>query len=322
VLRQLPAVAVLRRVWVQQYVVRETTLHWRSAEDLPPNARLIVSPYDPDARMSSKRDTRWTGYKAHLTETCAADRPNLVPQVSTTAATTPDGQLTRSMHTDLAARELLPGEHIVDTSYMDVDLLLTSRQTQQVTMTGPLPPATSWQARANQGFAYTQFAVDWDRQQVTCPQGQTSVVWRPGKDDEGRAIITIKFAPRACLACPMRAQCTQTATRPRLLKIRAREQYAALQAARAEQTTAAFKARYAVRAGIEGTISQGVHVFDLRHARYRGLAKTQLQQLLIGVALSLARLLAWWAGRPRAKTRQPRFAALLHHQPLPAPLCA
>jgi transposase len=308
--RTLPAVAVLRRVWLQQYVVREDRLCWRSAEELPPNARLIVSPYDVDARMSIKRDTRWTGYKAHLTETCDAARPNLVTQVATTAATTADGQLTATIHAELAARKLLPGEHLVDTSYMEVGVLVTSRQAYGLTLTGPLPPDTSWQARADQGFAASAFAVDWDQQQATCPQGQTSVSWRPGTDEDGRSVITIKFDPHTCRVCPVHAQCTQRATQQRLLKLRPQEQHEALQAARTEQSTAAFKARYALRAGVEGTISQGVHVFDLRHARYRGLAKTRLQHLLIGLALSLARLLAWWAGRPRATTRPSRFATL------------
>lgn len=316
--RDLPAAAVLRQVWAQQYLLEAAALRWRREAELPPNADLIVSPHDPDARMSIKRGMRWTGYKAHLTETCDADTPNLVTQVATTAATTADGQLTAAIQADLAARALLPGEHIVDTSYMDVDLLLRSRQAYGLTMTGPLPPDTSRQARAGQGFAVPQFAVDWERQQATCPQGKTSAGWRPGTDEDGRSVLTIWFARRDCLACPVRAPCTQAADGPRRLKIRPQAQYEAMQAARAEQTTAAFKARYAVRAGVEGTISQGVHVFDLRQARYRGLAKTHLQHLLIGVALSLARLLAWWAGRPRAQTRQVRFAALRPRRPLPA----
>jgi len=41
----------------------------------------------------------------------------------------------------------------------------------------------------------------------------------------------------------------------------------ALQAARTRQATPAFKEQYAVRAGIEGTISYAVHTCDLRHAR-------------------------------------------------------
>jgi transposase len=63
--------------------------------------------------------------------------------------------------------------------------------------------------------------------------------------------------------------------------------------ARQRQTTQEFKERYAIRAGVEGTLSQGLRAFDLRQARYIGSAKTHLQHLIIATAINLARLLDW-----------------------------
>jgi len=57
----------------------------------------------------------------------------------------------------------------------------------------------------------------------------------------------------------------------------------------------AFKKRYARRAGIEATLSQGVRAFGLRRARYRGIEKTTLQHIMTAVAVNLARLVAWWS---------------------------
>lgn len=54
----------------------------------------------------------------------------------------------------------------------------------------------------------------------------------------------------------------------------------------------------------------GAELFDLRHCRYIGLAKTRLQHVLTAVALNIVRLEAWWTGQPLAKTRISRFAAL------------
>ena len=68
-LREVPAVDILRRVWIQQFYAPEPRVRWRAAEDLPPGALLINSPYDPEARFSVKRDITWTGYKARVTET-------------------------------------------------------------------------------------------------------------------------------------------------------------------------------------------------------------------------------------------------------------
>jgi transposase len=68
--------------------------------------------------------------------------------------------------------------------------------------------------------------------------------------------------------------------------------------------------QYDKRAGIEGTLSQGIRAFGLRQCRYRGLPKTRLQHLAIAAAINIDRLAAWLDGRPHAHTRTSRFAAL------------
>ncbi len=83
-----------------------------------------------------------------------------------------------------------------------------------------------------------------------------------------------------------------------------------MQAARREQATPQFWELYKLRAGIEGTLSQGVRRCDLRQARYRGAAKTHLQNVLVAAALNLVRVIAWLMETPLAATRRSRFAAL------------
>ena len=68
-LRELPSVKVLRQVWIQQYYVQDGQVRWRRGRDLPPSKQLICTPYDTDARYRTKRDTHWTGYGVHLSET-------------------------------------------------------------------------------------------------------------------------------------------------------------------------------------------------------------------------------------------------------------
>ena len=126
----------------------------------------------------------------------------------------------------------------------------------------------------------------------------------------GNLIIYISFGRKDCQACSSREQCTRSSTSPRKISIRPREQHEALRQARERQTTEGFQERYAARAGIEGTISQGVRVCDLRRSRYIGLTKTHLQNLLVATALNLIRITTWLRGDPLAKTQCSPFAHL------------
>jgi transposase len=95
------------------------------------------------------------------------------------------------------------------------------------------------------------------------------------------------------------------------MKLRPRDQHEALQVARKRQTTEAFKQLYAARAGIEGTLSQAVRAFGLRHTNYSGQAKTHLQHILIAIAINIVRVVAWLWEIPRTTTRQSPFARLV-----------
>jgi len=307
-----PAVATLRAVWLQQYYGPHD-VRWRADAAMPPQARLITSPYDVEARFATKRETSWTGYKVHLSETCDDDAPHLITNVETTPATTNDVCMTATIHTHLAAHDLLPREHLLDSGYVAADLLVTSQQDHQVDLVGPVLSDNSWQARQADGLDVAAFAIDWEAQHVTCPAGHTSVRWTPGHDKQGagQAVIAIQFAADDCRTCPLRARCTQAKEGPRTMKLRPRDQHAALQVARKRQTTEAFKQLYAGRAGIEGTLSQGVRAFGLRHTKYIGQAKTHLQHILIAIAINIVRVVAWLWEIPRTTTRLSPFARLV-----------
>ena len=152
VLAQIPAVLTLRRVWAEQYTGDPGQLRWREVKDMPSPAGLISSPYDPEARYSTKREMDWVGYKVHLTETCDEERPHLIVNVETTPATTPDDNMIEVVHESLKGRDLLPGEHLVDKGYTDAHVLVASQSEYGVTIIGPVADDPSWQARAGEGF--------------------------------------------------------------------------------------------------------------------------------------------------------------------------
>jgi len=308
-LSELPAVQALRRTWVQQFWVQEGCTRLRNKDDLPPAHLRHDSPYDPQARYSEKRDTRWVGYKVHVTESCEDDDLHLITHVQTTEATTADLTQTQPIQQALADKDVAPGEHLVDGGYVDAQALVQSQQ-QNIRLVGPVHIDVRWQARQGQGYDLSAFTLDWQRQVATCPQGQQSAQWGASRDHRGQAISVIRFAPRDCACCPSRPLCTTAKTAPRQLAVRPQAEHEALQAARRRQETHAFKQEYARRAGIEGTLSQGVRAFELRQTRYRGLTKTHLQHVLTATAINLVRWDAYRREVPPAKTRTSRLAAL------------
>jgi transposase len=317
-LRELPSVQTLRQVWVQQYYRCDDpsapVLRWRTRDEQPPSAQIISSPYDVEARYKTKRDTKWIGYAVHLTETCEDDRPNLITQVTTTSASVDDHTMLAPIQADLAARDLVPGEHYVDSGYVDAEALVDSQQ-QQIKLVGPMQADGSWQARTEGGITNAQFVIDWEAQQAVCPAGKLSRSWQPCSDGHDNAAILVRFAREDCQRCQRRADCTRGQKQGRQLMLRPREQHLALLAARAWQETADFKEQYSRRAGVEGTFTQAIRRADLRHTRYIGLAKTHLQNVLIAVALNLLRILAWLGEVPRATTRTSPFARLMMASP-------
>ena len=307
-LREIPAVETLRRVWVQQFIVEGEALRWRITEELPPAARFSSSPYDVDAHYAKKRTTTWVGDKVHRTETCEDDLPPLITHVETAPAPTADGDLTPTIHAALQGKDVLPAVHIVDTGFLDADLLVTSRREYAADVLGPTRLEDQWQARERTGFAVADFQLDWSRQEAVCPQGHTSRSWTPAVDKGTNAVITITFSARDCGPCPGRARCTRAPRRART--IRADAAYHALQQARTRCGTRADAAEYHRRAGIAGTISRGLRRCGLRRARSIGLAKTALQHRLTA-AINFLRIGEWLSDTPRARTRHAPFARLM-----------
>jgi hypothetical protein len=340
-LRELPAVDVLRRVLVQNYTRvisadgREVVKRREKAPEgdgLPPGHARIASPYDLDARWGAKRGQSWLGYKLHITETCddppACDcgggahnaggrhehgqgcaqltAPNLITHVATTDATVTDNQMTTAICADLAARDLAPGQAYLDSGYLSAAVMAAARATWGIALTGPLLADTSPQARAGNGYARADFTIGYDTRTVTCPQGRTAASWSPCTQ-RGKDTIVAIFSPADCGPCPVRPLCTKGKRRqlslppPGLAAVQA--------AARASQDTASFRAGYARRAGVEGTMHQAAS-HGARRARYRGLPRTRLDHIYMACALNLLRLHAYWTGTPLDRRRTSHLARL------------
>jgi transposase len=155
--RTLPSIATLRRTWQRHYERPEPTspatrkrpgprVRFKANRDVPRAAEGIESPYDTEARYRHKRDTQWTGYMVHVSETCEPTAPHLITHVHTTAATVHEAQCTGPIQRALVQKDLAPAEHLVDAAYLSAALLVQSQNEYGITIRGPTRPSPGWQA--------------------------------------------------------------------------------------------------------------------------------------------------------------------------------
>jgi hypothetical protein len=118
----------------------------------------IVSPHDPQARFSHKPGkVEWVGYQDHQTETCDAQRPNVVVHVVTTPAPEQDVGVVEEIHAALVGQGIAPEEHFLDGGYVTPEMVDRASEAYGITIVGPvrLDP----RAAERLGFAKEDFHV-------------------------------------------------------------------------------------------------------------------------------------------------------------------
>jgi transposase len=98
----------------------------------------------------------------------------------------------------------------------------------------------------------------------------------------------------------------------RQLLLPAKELYEALEKTRTLLASESGWLEHKHRAGIEGTLSQGIRRGTMRRSRYAGLAKTHLQEVATATGINILRTINFLNQMPIAKTRVSRFARLAH----------
>jgi transposase len=163
--------------------------------------------------------------------------PQLITHVQTTPAPSSDEGVLSAIHADLAEKELLPDQHLVDSGYVTAINLVTAQSVHGVDLVGPTLKTHWYQAET--GYDITHFSIDWEAETVTCPQGRISSSWTPVQTSGGKPLTQVKFSISDCKACPSRPSCTGTTRRS--ISLQPREQMQALFAARQREETDAWK---------------------------------------------------------------------------------
>jgi transposase len=270
----------------------------------------VQNPHDPEATYSVKgqgeKKKEHVGYKVQVAETVceaklAPGEPtrNFLTSLMTHPAYESDEAGALQMEAQQAALGLAkPPVQYVDGAYVSAQLLAAAAAEGRE-LVGPAPGAPD----NNQGrFTTERFEVRVEQRVAVCPAGhQSTQCSRLEEAHSGKVNYRFEWSTR-CAACPLRPQCVGPSQKHRTIVVG--EHYSALQTRRREQDTDAFKQRMKHRNGIEGTQSELVRGYGLRHARYRGLGKIKLQNYFIGAACNVKR----WLRREAWKLRQAAVA--------------
>ncbi len=284
------AVETLRTVLKQQFCTGDPAAR---PPKRPCGRDVIDSPHEPEARSRTKRSQTWSGYKMQVSETCDDNTPHLLVDVDATGAYDNDSPELPKIQARLVAHDIAPEEQYVDQAYVSGQNLVTSRDNGITLMGKPLEDTSG-----PTGFRQTDFVIDEAAHQATCPAGQQNTYWHEDPAPaEGLPPVDIRFDGASCQQCVFFGQCTAS---PRGRSMALHPYRRQLAERRREAQTEGFHQRMHRRAGVEGTISELVRAYRLRHARYRGRIKVRLQTLFTAVAANLKRVVRWWVeSRPQ-----------------------
>ncbi len=295
-------VQLLGRVFREQFEVTDPTAAQPKQKEALRSER-VQNPHDPEATYASKGNgeqrKEHVGYKVQVAETVnevvlAPGEPtgNFIVGIVTHPARESDEQGAVKMEVEQQAMGLeKPSVNYVDAAYVSTEKMVEAAAEGRE-LIGPAPQCAN---NNDSRFHSEDFQVEVEQRRATCPAGQVNTQCsRLVEKATGRVSYRFEWDTATCAACPLRSQCIKAEHRHRTLVVG--ENHTVLQARRKEQQTDEFKARMKHRNAIEGTQSELVRAHGLRRARYRGLAKTKLQNYLIGAACNVKRWLrrvAW-----------------------------
>jgi hypothetical protein len=221
-------------------------------DGVAPERRISVE--DGEMRHGRKsRSQLVDGYKRHVLRDLES---GVIPVVGITPANVAEASVTDSIEADLAAQKLKVGEWHIDRAY------LASRVVQERSEEVEIY-CKAWPVRNGPYFAKTAFVLDWERQEICCPNN-VRVPFAVGG--------LVQFPAASCGVCQLRERCTRSAE-GRSVRIHPEERL--LEELRERQLTPQGRAKLRERTAVEHGLAH-VGYWQGDRARYLGVRKNLL----------------------------------------------
>ena len=253
---------------------------------------IVQNPHDADVEWSAKghgkEKKEWKGYKIQVAETVASqeDQSSFIASVVTQRATeSDDAGLPATLQKQKALGLGPPSELYTDGAYISGRAIQEAKEAGWQ-LVGPAQPSAS-RVRLAKEYRIEAFDISITECKALCPDGKTSTnCSKLTEEKSGKVNYRFEFGNQ-CHSCPHKAACVPSALPHRTILVGAYHEE--LQQRRRDQQSEEFQLRMHQRNAIEGTISELVRSYSLRHARYRGLVKVDLQNQLIATACNIKR---------------------------------
>jgi len=240
----------------------------------------IISITEPEMRHGRKsKAQRFDGFKAVVTIEQSSE---LILDIADVTASGSDGKhLMPTIERTEAGTGVTVERVVADGAYgSGKNRAACAERDGRIDLVSPLAK------RSDPEVHKSAFQIDLEAQTATCPQGHT-LAGKPGPKQDGRQTWLFSFPRTTCNACPLFDRCVRSKKTGRTVRAGPYEAY--LQEARARQQSEEYDAIYRLRPAVERKIGELV-MHGLRHTRYIGERKRQLQRLWLGAAVNLKRL--------------------------------
>jgi transposase len=259
----------------------------------------VLSVVDPAMRYGHKSQRQhWPGYKLQVSEELTSE---VITHVEVRPANEHDGEpAVGFMKRQEAQVGLRPDALLCDGAYGTADVRADLGE-RGIEVVARLRPITATKHLGKDQFTIDLAAND-GQGSVTCPAGKTTTDFRMARDQKDRAVRLFRFPAETCAVCSLRERCLggpggrveHPVRKPPGRQVQLHFHEDVLQEARAAQQTPeqrhALRERLRPRAKIERKISELCRRHGLRHARYRGQQKTDLQAGMTATMVNTKRL--------------------------------
>jgi hypothetical protein len=215
-----------------------------------------ISIEEPEMRHGRKsKSKRFNGYKQHVATDLGT---GLILACAVTPANRPEEEATPRLQDDLDHQRVAIGRLYVDRGYIN------SAMVQDAVNRGSDVICKPWQLRNSRPDLFTkaEFKLNMRDMTVTCPSGQVES-FEPGD--------VVEFDPEACGPCPLRNQCTHSASgKGRTISIA--EDEVLQKKLRTLQSSPSGRRQLRERVGVEHRLAH-IAARQGPRARYRGVSK-------------------------------------------------